>query len=79
MTTQKQKENIYSKMDAFKKSSSGGTRQYLMSAATLHTLEERMSEDDLTSEDLIEIDKEVDMILERMGISIPYSAKKCGE
>lgn len=66
---------IYSKMDAFKQSSSGGRRQYFASAKALYDLEMRLEEmenfgDDVTkATELEEINRKAGAILQNCGIA----------
>lgn len=63
---------IYDKMDTFKKSSSGGRRQYFASAKALFDLEVRLEEIENFGEydhkELEEINRKADVILQNCGI-----------
>lgn len=64
--------NIYSKMDTFKRSSSGGRRQYFASATALYDIELRLEEienfGEIDETELKEIERKVDGILQNCKI-----------
>ncbi len=63
---------IYNKMDAFKKSSSGGRRQYFASAKAFYDIEIRLEEiqnfGTFDKQELEEINRKADAILQNCGI-----------
>lgn len=76
MNAQKLIEQIYEKMEMFKRDSSCGRRQYLFAAAKLCEFEKRLSEmtnegNEFDIEELQSIDESITKILKNLGIKMP--------